>query len=74
MKKYFLLLLFAAPVLLDAATVEVNTVEGFRAAAQKLSAGDTLLLADGHYDLGKIFVTAQGSAEKPIAIAAKKLS
>ena len=73
MKKYFLLLLFAAPVLLDAATVEVNTVEGFRAAAQKLSAGDTLLLADGHYDLGKIFVTAQGSAEKPIAIAAKKL-
>lgn len=52
---------------------EVNTTAGLQNAVKKASPGDTILLADGLYNDGKINIEFKGTDEKPLLIKAKNL-
>ena len=57
--------------LAHAADIEVKTAGEFAAAVAKLSPGDNVILANGTYDLGRVVITNQATAERPISIRAK---
>ena len=52
---------------------EVNTTAGLQKAIQNAIPGDTVLLADGLYNEGKINIEFKGTGEKPLLIKAKNL-